>query len=163
VVVPPELPPVEEAPRAAEVEPQPAPISAGAAGSAGSGGGSGGGDGTGSGPGTGSGVGPGSGGGTGGGTGGGGKRGTPPENRMMIFPPLDNIPKQLRGLDFDVTFWVDATGRVTDLLVEPMISDRKYATKFDELMREYRFKPARDGDGRIVAGTITYQVHLPEN
>lgn len=163
-VVPEVVPPVEQLPELKpEVPPPPDPAAGAAGGSQGSGGGSGGGAGTGEGSGTGSGVGAGSGGGTGGGTGGGGRPGSPPENRGMVLPPLDDIPRKLRGLTFEVTFWVDVGGRVTNLLIEPEISDRKYARRFDEVMRGYRFKPARDGDGRIVAGVATIQVRLPES
>ena len=126
---------------------------------AGSGGGSGGGVGTGTGPGTGSGVGPGSGGGTGGGAGAGGRGGTRPVSRQMIIPPLDP-PKSLRGKSIEVTFDVDADGRVSDVRVEPPITDRGFAKKFDEIMRNYRFFPARDSLGKAVAQpyvvTFTY-------
>ncbi len=162
IVVPAVVPEPAEAPEEVpEVLPAAAPDPVG--GSPGEGGGSGGGVGTGEGTGTGSGVGAGSGGGRGGGMGGGGRLGSPPELRGLAIPPLDNVPKQLRGLNFKVTFWVDAGGRVTDLVVEPEISDRNYARRFDEVMREYRFKPARDGDGRIVAGVLPIDVHLPES
>lgn len=135
----------------------PAPATAAPAGgavSAGTGGGSGGGQGTGQGPGTGSGVGPGSGGGTGGGVAGGGREGTPPQWNFMP-PPLEGIPKSLRGKSVEVTFRLDATGKVLDFDVVPPITDRGYARKFAEAMRDIRFRPARDGDGRPVPGTIT--------
>lgn len=127
-------------------------------GTKGTGGGSGGGEGTGTGTGTGSGVGPGSGGGTGGGTGGGGKRGTPPEARQLIVPPIDDVPKSLRGKTVEVTFSIDAFGTVRDVDVAPPISDRKFSAKFDETMRNYRFHPARDAEGIVVAGVITVTV-----
>ena len=76
---------------------------------------------------------------------------------------MEGIPKQLRGHTFEVTFMVDVTGHVADLVVEPDISDRKYARRFDEVMRGYRFTPARDGDGRLVAGVRTITVVLPES
>lgn len=162
VVVPTVVPPVQEEPELRPEFPVAVPDSIPAAGSgaAGTGGGSGGGVGTGQGPGQGSGVGPGSGGGTGGGVGGGGARGTPPESRLLILPPLDDQPKSLRGKSVEVTFHVDARGRVTDLEVDPPIADRGYRRKFDESMRGYEFKPARDPDGRAVAGiyvaTVTF-------
>ena len=135
--------------------PPPAPAPAGAAtGTQGSGGGTGGGEGTGTGPGSGSGVGPGSGGGTGGGTGGGGMRGRPPEPRTMIIPPLDDVPRSLRGDSVEVTFYIDALGQVTNLSISPPIADRGFARKFEESMRSYRFKPARDAEGRTVAGVF---------
>lgn len=144
-----ELPPV----------PVPVPTAPGTAGSAGTGGGSGGGAGTGQGPGTGAGTGPGSGGGAGGGLGGGGRAGSPPTSRTFIVPPID-APRSLRGRTVDVTFHVDATGRVTDIDVVPPIADRGYARKFDEAMRGFRFRPARDGDGSPVAGVVTMSVTI---
>ncbi len=127
----------------------------------GTGGGSGGGQGTGTGEGEGSGVGAGSGGGTGGGVGGGGQRGRPPEPHTMIFPPIDNVPRALRGQSVDVTFHIDMLGSVTALEVVPPIKDRSFARKFDEAMRNYRFKPARDADNRVVAGVFVVTLTFP--
>ena len=121
---------------------------------AGTGGGSGGGAGTGTGPGTGSGVGPGRGGGTGGGTGG-GRGGIPPVNRTTILPPLDP-PKSLRGKSFEVTFSIDAGGKVLDIQVNPPILDRGFARKFAEIMRGYDWRPARDSLGKAIAGSLVY-------
>jgi len=159
VEVPPEVPPVEavtpevvpEKPveAAATVDPGPP-----AAVSAGSGGGSGGGVGTGTGTGTGSGVGPGSGGGTGGGVGT-GRRGMPPDPRSMMLPPFDH-PKSMRGQSVDVVFVISVDGRVTSFTVTPPIADKGFAKKFDEVMRTYRFRPARDADGNAVVGTFSY-------
>ncbi len=136
---------------------QPDTLVAGAGGSAGSGGGSGGGAGTGQGIGTGSGTGAGSGGGSGGGVGGGGRAGSPPMTQQLIVPPLDH-PRSLRGRTLEVTFQIDRTGRVTDIDVAPPITDRGYSRKFDEVMRGYRFRPARDPDGATVAGVLKVEV-----
>jgi len=160
VEVPPDVPPPEvvkpdvvpEKPVEAAVAVDPGPP---AAVSAGSGGGSGGGVGTGTGTGTGSGVGAGSGGGTGGGVGT-GRRGMPPESRSMMIPPIDP-PKSMRGKTVDVLFTISAEGRVTDLVVTPPIADKSFAKKFDEVMRTYRFRPARDPDGNAVASTYPFQ------
>lgn len=159
-VVPTVVPRVEPQPEfKPAVTPPPDSVPAGPpGGTTGTGGGSGGGEGTGSGPGSGSGVGPGSGGGTGGGTGGGGKRGTPPESQQLIIPPIDNVPKSLRGKSVEVTFSIDARGTVRDIAVAPPISDRKYSAKFDETMRNYRFRPARDAEGMVVVGVTTLTV-----
>jgi hypothetical protein len=78
----------------------------------------------------------------------------------MIIPPLD-APKSLRGETIEITFYVDVTGTVTSLDYPP-ISNRGYARKFDEAMRVYRFKPARDPDGRAVAGLYTALVTFSE-
>ncbi len=162
LVTPTVLPPVEPEADLKPVAPTPPPDSVPAGGvSAGSGGGSGGGEGTGQGPGSGSGTGPGSGGGSGGGVGGGGRPGSPPENRFFGLPPLDNVPKSLRGKPIDVTFSVDATGRVTGFEHIP-IDDRKFVRKFDEVLRAMLFKPARDADGRAVAGILTMTFTFPE-
>lgn len=120
--------------------------------SAGSGTGTGGGSGSGTGTGTGSGVGPGSGGGSGGGVGT-GRAGIAPEPRSMMLPPIDS-PKSVRGKEVDVTFTVSAEGRVLDILVDPPITDRNFAKKFDEVMRAYGFRPARDADGKAVQGVF---------
>ena len=159
-VIPEPIPEPEVPPPITPPPPAPAPTGA-ATGTTGTGGGTGGGAGTGTGPGTGSGVGPGSGGGTGGGTGGGGARGRPPEPRTLIIPPLDNPPRALRGDSVVVTFYIDAMGQVTDLVVSPPIADRGFARKFDEAMRSYRFRPARDAEGRIVAGVLPVTITFP--
>jgi hypothetical protein len=113
--------------------------------------------GTGGAAGTGAGVGPGTGPGTGGGEGGSRR---PPEPRDMAFP-FDSPPKELRGASLDVTFWVRADGRVERYQVAPRIRDRKYAKQFDEIMRAFRFTPARAPNGSRVADTITISVTLP--
>lgn len=99
----------------------------------------------------------GAGGGTGGGTGG---KARPPEPRDMAFP-FDKPPKELRGLSLNVTFWVRPDGRVERYLVEPQIKDRDYAKKFDEVMRAFRFTPARAPDGTFIPGTARISFTLP--
>ncbi len=122
----------------------------------GTGGGTGGGQGTGQGTGTGSGTGAGSGGGTGGGAAL-GSRGTDPVSRQLMLPPLDS-PKSLRGRTVAVTFVVSVEGRVLDIAVVPPIADRSFSRKFDEVMRSYRFYPARNPSGAAVPGTTTVDV-----
>lgn len=78
----------------------------------------------------------------------------------MAFP-FDSPPKELRGASLDVTFWVRADGRVQRYQVEPQIKDGKYARQFDEIMRAFRFTPARAPNGTLVADTITISVTLP--
>ena len=121
------------------------------------------GTGGGAGGGTGGGVGPGTGTGTGEGTGGGGGEGgtvRPPELRDLAFP-FDNPPKELRGASLNVTFWVRQDGRVDRYDVQPAIADRDYARKFDEVIRAFRFTPARAPDGTRIAGTTTVTFTLP--
>jgi periplasmic protein TonB len=119
------------------------------------------------GPGAGSGSGPpgegqssGTGGGAGGGPGGEGGKIRPPEPRDMAFP-FDTPPKELRGVSLNVTFWVRVDGRVERYTVEPEIKDRDYAKKFDEVMRAFRFTPARAPDGTRVPGTARISFTLP--
>lgn len=121
--------------------------------------------GTGGGAGVGAGKGPGAGGvGTGGagGTGGRGGGGTlrPPEPRELPLP-YDTPPKELRGASLKVTFWVRVDGRVERYVVEPEIKNRDYAKKFDEVMRAFRFTPARAPDGTSVAGVAKISFILP--
>lgn len=102
----------------------------------------------------------GTGGGTGDGRGGAGGKIRPPEPRDMAFP-FDDPPKELRGVSLNVTFWVQVDGRVERYLVEPAIKDRDYARKFDEVMRAFRFTPARAPDGTRVPGTTRISFTLP--
>jgi protein TonB len=155
-VPPPTLPP-PALPQQADTLPVPAADGGTAAGAGpGVGGGTGGGEGGGVGPGTGTGV------GEGGGPGAGGEGGTvrPPELRDLAFP-FDNPPKELRGASLNVTFWVRVDGRVERYEVRPTITDRDYARKFDEVIRAFRFTPARAPDGSRVAGTTRVTFTLP--
>jgi hypothetical protein len=116
--------------------------------------------GAGTGPGAGTGAGPGAAGGGGNGPGGEGGKARPPTPRDMAFP-FDTPPKELRGLSLNVTFWVRDDGKVERYVVKPEIKDRDYARKFDEVMRAFRFIPARAPDGHAVAGTTTIVFTLP--
>ena len=80
------------------------PTSASTVAAAGTGTGTGGGNGTGTGTGNGSGRARAAAAVTGGGTGG-GNGGFPPVNKQMILPPIDGVPKELRGKPVDVTFY----------------------------------------------------------
>jgi hypothetical protein len=95
------------------------------------------------------------------GTGGGGEGGTfrPPEPRNISLP-FDEPPKELRGASLNVTFWVRTDGGVERYTVRPAIRDREYAKKFGELMRAFRFTPARAPDGTVVADTTTISFTL---
>jgi TonB family protein len=118
----------------------------------GAGGGTGGGTGGGNGPGTGTGTGPGNGGGEGG-------QARPPELRQLIALPADR-PKDLRGTSVRVTFWVDSDGKVNRVNLEPEIHDRGFSNRLLEVMRNYRFRPARGPDGSAVPGTYTITLLL---
>jgi TonB family protein len=152
-VVAPVNPPVDT------VATAPAPVSTADAAGTGTGTTTDGGTGGGAGGGTGTGAGEGSGPGTGPGAGGDGAV-RPPELRDLAFP-FDNPPKELRGASLNVTFWVRNDGRVDRYEVVPAIADRDYARKFDEVIRAFRFTPARLPDGTKVAGTTTVTFTLP--
>jgi hypothetical protein len=94
------------------------------------------------------------------GSGSGGGRARQPEPRFISLP-FDNPPKELRGVSVSVTFWVRVDGRVERYRVVPEIKDQEYARKFDEMMRAFRFTPARAPDGSQVAGTTTISITLP--
>lgn len=94
------------------------------------------------------------------GPGGDGGKARPPEPRDMAFP-FDTPPKELRGVSLNVTFWVQVDGKVERYTVEPEIKDREYAKKFDEVMRAFRFTPARAPDGTRVPGTTRISFTLP--
>ena len=155
VVPPPLLVAPVEAP---EVLPEPAPAtqlvaapdSLATAGGAGVGGGAGPGSGGGTGGGTGTGRGTGTGSGTGAGSGGEEGRAIPPEPRQMIIPP--EFPPSMRGWRIAVIFDVSADGRVRQVEFDPSVPDRGYARRLEAVMRDYRFHPARNAEGREVAG-----------
>ena len=144
---PPIVPPVEAQPTSA-VRPDSTATTTGSGSGPGSGSGSGGGSGSGKGPGTGAGSGPG---------GGESGRARPPEPRQLILPPPD-VPKSLRGLTIAVSFLVAADGRVDRVTFSPDPPDRGFAKKLEEVMRSYRFRPARSAEGLPVPGTTTVSV-----
>jgi protein TonB len=103
--------------------------------------------------GTGAGTGPGTGPGVGGAVG----QGSAPEPRQLVLPPAD-YPRDMRGRRVDVTFFVAADGRVERIAIDPEIRDGGFARKFEEAMRNYRFRPARSPEGTPVPGTTTVTV-----
>ena len=114
----------------------------------------------GTGGGAGQGIGPGSGEGRGPGAGGGGGVIRPPELRDLAFP-FETPPKELRGASLEVVFWVRVDGRVERYEVQPVIINEDYARKFDEVIRAFRFTPARAPDGSRIAGTTRVTFTLP--
>jgi hypothetical protein len=159
-------PPVEETELAQPVAPpppvdtMPAVATADTAPAGGTGPGVGGRTGGGVGAGAGPGLGSGSGEGSGPGAGGEGGVVRPPELRDLAFP-FETPPKELRGASLDVVFWVRVDGRVERYEVQPVITDRDYARKFDEVIRAFRFTPARAPDGSRIAGTTRVTFTLP--
>jgi protein TonB len=155
VVVPPPPEPMPAVPP--DTQPSAAPPADSAGPSGALAGGAGPGAGPGAGGGTGGGTGTGSGPGVGPGRGGAGGRGRPPEPRQLVIPPSD-FPKELRGRRIEVTFFVAADGRVEHIEVVPAIANGGFARKFDETMRNYRFRPARSAAGAPVSGSTTITV-----
>jgi TonB family protein len=76
----------------------------------------------------------------------------------MVLPP-DNKPRELRGVQVLVTFWVDASGRVAKVELDPPIKDHKYAERFTEAMQGYKFRPAVGPDGVPIASIYTITVN----
>jgi hypothetical protein len=150
-VTPPVAPPVVQPSPPPTAEPPAAGVAAPAGGT---GTGTGGGNGSGVGTGTGSGRGPGSGTGSGGGNGD-GNRGSPAESKMLAMPDITGVPKPLRGQPIEVTFSIAADGTTVSYVLNPPIADRGFAKKVDEALRAYKFKPARDPDGKPIASSYT--------
>lgn len=114
----------------------------------GAGSGTGGGMGSGRGAGAGSGAGP--------GVGGEGGDVYPPEPKQIVLPP--EAPPELKGQVFTVRLWIDPTGRVTRVEVDPPISDSDYRRKFLDRMYQLAFYPARTRDGRAVSAQFAIAV-----
>jgi len=151
VVIPPPEPVAPVSPPVAEAS-APATDSVGGSGP-GHGGGTGGGQGGGQGPGSGPGSGPGDGGG------GSVGKGRAAQLRHQVLPPEDS-PKELRGVSIRVTLWIDATGKVERVAMNPPIKDGKYAGQLREIMMSYRYRPALGPDGTAVASTDTQTVTI---
>jgi outer membrane biosynthesis protein TonB len=151
------VPPPESVPAPPDTQPSVAMSSVDTGATAPSGGTGGAGLGPGTGGGIGGGIGTGQGAGAGpGGTGEGG-RSRPPEPRQLVIPPGD-FPNELRGQHLEVTFFVAADGRVEHVEVVPPIAHGGFARKFEETMRNYRFRPARSPAGTPIAGSTTITV-----
>ena len=157
VVTPTEIPPPTPAPDSVPQQAQPSSAQPGG-GAAGQGPGQGGGAGGGTGGGTGTGIGAGAGPGTGGSV-----RGTPPQLRGLLIPPLDGVPRTLRGKTIVVQFFVSAAGAVDRVETIPEITDARYRRVFEDVMKGYKFRPARDSLGGIVAGMTSTEVTLSNN
>ena len=122
------------------------------------GGGSGGGSGSGAGPGSGAGSGPGTGAPSGQPAADSTKlSGSPPEPRQLILPPFD-YPKIMHGRTITVTFFVLEDGRVDHVAFAPEIPDRGYGKKLEDVMRAYRFRPARSPAGLAIPGSLNVTV-----
>jgi TonB family protein len=64
----------------------------------------------------------------------------------------------MRGRSVTVTFWIGTDGRVERVSLDPPIDDRGFQRKFIEVMRNYRFRPARGPDGAVAPGVTTVTV-----
>mgnify|MGYP001373336451 CR=1 FL=1 len=58
----------------------------------------------------------------------------------------------MRGVTVEVTFLVGPEGRVEGVELAPEPDDRGFAKKLEQVLRDYRFRPARDSAGRVIAG-----------
>jgi hypothetical protein len=155
VVIPTVIPPPTPAPDTV-VQPQPqastSNANGAAGGAAGTGGGAGGGNGGGQGPGTGGGAGPGT---------GGSERGQPPGLKGFPIPPMEGTPKPLRGKEILVRCYVNVSGKVDRFDTDPPITDAGYRARLADVIAGYRFTPARDSTGRMVAGVALVTLTLP--
>lgn len=115
--------------------------------------------GTGSGGGVGSGEGTGTGSATGPGTGGGGGSIFPPSPRNISLPPQP-IPGELKGKAFDVRFWVDENGIVTNVTVSPRVEQSDYRERWIRQLRDFVFNPATSADGTPIPGEFPMTVRL---
>lgn len=59
-----------------------------------------------------------------------------------------------------VTFWVAVDGRVERVAVSPEFRDNGYSRRFEEVMKSYRFRPARSAEGQAVPGTVTMTMYF---
>lgn len=153
VIVPDQIPPPTQEPPPVDTV---VAATSGSTATSGTGGGTGGGSGTGSGPGSGSGTGPGN---AGTGTPADSARplSRPPEPRQLILPPFD-YPKTMRGRTIQVTFFVLADGKVDRVVFGDEIPDRGYARKLEDVLKSYRFRPARSAGGVAIAGNTTISI-----
>ena len=153
-VTPQQIPPVDSTPPVTDTT---ATNAAASSATTGTGGGSGGGSGGGTGPGTGPGSGPGNAGSGNVASDTAKSLGRPPEPRQLILPPFD-YPKNMRGLTIQVTFFVLADGRVDRVVFGDEIPDRGYAKKLEDVLKAYRFRPARSPAGMPIAGNTTVSI-----
>jgi hypothetical protein len=66
-----------------------------------------------------------------------------------------STPKELRGAELRVTWYLLETGKIARMEVDPPIKDRDFAKRFLDRAGSFRFRPARSPDGTPVAGVIT--------
>jgi hypothetical protein len=64
----------------------------------------------------------------------------------------------MRGRTIAVTFWVASDGRVERVALDPEIDDGGFSKRFSDVMRHYRFRPARSPEGVAIPGTTTVSV-----
>lgn len=124
---------------------------AGEGGGPGAGPGSGGGIGSGQGTGIGTGVGPGTGGGEG--------EIYLPHPRMFGLPP-EPRPSSVKGKEYEVHFWVSATGDVLRVAIRPDIRDAAYRSRLVDYLHDWRFNPGVRRDGTPVPAEVTVLLTL---
>jgi TonB family protein len=64
----------------------------------------------------------------------------------------------MKGRTIQVTFFVLADGRVDNVVFAEALPDRGYAKKLEQVLRAYRFRPARSPDGLPVPGHTTVSI-----
>ena len=69
-------------------------------------------------------------------------------------------PAELQGVEFELTFYVDENGRVTDVEVFPEVPNRDYRKRWMDVLKRYRFRPAVRADGARVPGKAILTVTL---
>ena len=78
--------------------------------------------------------------------------------RTVIIPP--KAPGSVAGRTYQIRFWVGADGRVTQVEVDPPISDEAYRREFLVRMLAYQFVPAQTRDKRYVASVVTVTLRI---
>jgi hypothetical protein len=90
----------------------------------------------------------------------GARPGRPPRPKQEILPPIDGVPKELRGQMITVTYTIASDGRIERVEITPDIRDKGFAKKFRERMEQYQFRPGLSPEGAPVASTVTYTVQI---
>lgn len=83
-----------------------------------------------------------------------------PTHSVLIVPPLENLPRRLRGQSARLRMLVNTSGRV-DSAVVIGISDSMYRERVRTTALAYRFQPARRA-GCLVADWIEVGFTFPD-
>jgi hypothetical protein len=69
----------------------------------------------------------------------------------LIIPPQEDKPRELRNQTVQAMFFIDASGKVVDVVLTPAIENREYAKKVRETLLAFLFTPARSATGEAIA------------